>query len=142
MCNRSMSRVCAALLFYLHPVCAPAQGVYRCPQPDGVVMFQQVACERGEAIQVNPVVSGWIGLRAEERDGLEAKRKPTSSPSAGRQRGSQTDWQRGDESNACHKRRDRLDKTRAKLRSGYKAAEGERLRRQREQDQDWLRRNC
>ena len=142
MCSHSSPRVCAAMLLCLYPISVLAQGVYRCPQPGGGVLFQQFACEQGEVIQVEPAVSGWIGLRAEERAGLEATRKPASSASAGRQQGSQTDWQSGDDGKDCRKRRDRLDKTQARLRRGYKASEGERLRRQRDEDRAWLRRFC
>lgn len=122
---------------------ADAVTVYRCPQPDGSVAFQQTACHQGEVLDVEVPATGWSGLRPEEKAQLNAEPKPMvaagKSPAA---EGSQTDWQGKGDSKTCWGKRQRLEKTRAKLRRGYKPAEGERLRRQRDEYEEYLRRFC
>lgn len=141
MCDR-FARVCTLLLFTLNPIAVSAQTVYRCPQPDGRIQFQQFACEQGVSVRLAPSTSGWTGLRPEENAALKKGRQSASSSDVDRRRGSQTDWQSGGDSVSCRQRRARLDKARSKLRKGYKASEGERLRRQRDEDRAWLNRHC
>lgn len=125
------------------PQLAGAARVYRCPQADGSVSFQQMACQQGEVLRIEVPATGWSGARPEKKQKTAATPKPrvASARPAARQ-GSQTDWQGKGESKACWGKRQRLEKARAKLRRGYQPAQGERLRRQRDEYEEYLRRFC
>lgn len=142
MCDHSMA--CVRMLVVLCIPFSPAlaESVYRCPQPDGGIQFQQFACEQGVQLELSPVISGWRGLRQAEREALRAKPGVSASRGDLLTVGSQTDWQSKGDNKACLKRRDRLKHIQYQLRAGYRPAEGERLRRQRDEIRDWLRHHC
>ncbi len=138
-----LGRPLLAVTLFLSFTHASASKVYRCPQADGGVLFQQTACSQGEVLRIESPAVGWSGLRPAEKAQLQKDRPPTADKArSAAARGSQTDWQGRGESKACWGRRQRLEKARAKLRRGYAPAEGERLRRQRDEHEDYLRRFC
>ncbi len=130
------------LLFSSTPILSELNTVQRCVDPQGAVTFQQTRCEHdGSAIDVVTVEHGWTRLRSGELDLLEEYQRQAAK----RYRGSSArNQQRPDqrESKSCFSKRTRLEKVRAKLRRGYKAAEGGRLRRQREEYQQYLALYC
>ncbi len=123
-----------------------AAQVYRCTQADGGISFQQQACagdgeriETGEAQPVwSPLRSGEKSLykqyRKRDRDRLKHKRKLAKSnarkkPGPAKLR-------------ACWNKGKQLEAVSAKLRRGYSPAEGEGLRRRRDNYEDYLRTFC
>jgi len=139
----TLTRPLLAVMFVFSFTHAIAATVYRCPQPDGSIAFQQTACSQGEMISVETPASGWNGLRADEQARLKNRPQPRNESSkSANKAGAQTDWQGKGESKTCWGKRQQLEKARTKLRRGYKPAEGERLRRQRDAYEDYLRRFC
>lgn len=63
---------------------APAIGqtMYRCPDPAGVVKFQQTPCPNGQSVTVNTAPTGAGGLRDSERSYLEERQKQAKKPTA------------------------------------------------------------
>jgi hypothetical protein len=128
------------------PVCAD---VYRCSGSSGEPSFSQRPCGSDSTIVVTERVarSGQAaGLRPGERAWLEERarlagkgrrtgtRKPVSSDRAKRK--SQ------DQAYRCRKKRRDLDSVNARLRRGYKPAQGEGLRRRRAAYEDYLNAFC
>ncbi len=122
----------------------PAE-VYRCLAPDGSISLQQTACkEAGERIETGEAQAVWVSLRKEERrlyeayrkrdrKRIEAQRKAERKRVASRkEQGSMT----------CYNKQHSLDEVQAKLRTGYKPSEGDRLRRRRDYLEGYLRRFC
>ncbi len=117
---------------------APA-AVYRCDGPAGPA-FQDMPCAAGPL----PVVDGAVrsstsGLRESERRWLRqrAGRKSRSVETVRRHVRDDRAQQR-----RCWKRRVALEKVKARLRHGYRPSQGERLRRQRRNGEDYLSRFC
>jgi hypothetical protein len=128
--------ICALL-----PVVAAGAQVYRCSDPSGVPRFQSGPCaDGGEALQLGEPAARWEPLRPGERRLWEQTRRsemrrraPATKPRAGPERASQR---------SCWQKRQRLDAVAAKLRRGYKPAQGERLRRRRDELQGFIARYC
>lgn len=123
------------LLLALWPAAAAlATDVYRCTGPDGETMFSQGPCgAQSTPTAIGRAATGQAasGLRAAELDWLaraereRAKavdRRPRSGarPAAGKARG-----------HDCERRRMSLQDINARLRRGYKPAQGERLKQRR-----------
>jgi hypothetical protein len=114
--------------------------LFRCTNEDGEVEFRQTACppnigEKELIIDHKP--SGWVPPqpgkpRAEER-GL--KRKPGKD-------GSIDEKVDKKQAERCWKKRKQLDDVNWELRRGYKAGRGTKLRRRRDQYEDYLDRFC
>ena len=63
------------------------QTMYKCPNPSGVVKFQQTPCPNGQSVTVNIAPTGAGGLRDSERSYLQdrqqqAASKPTATTGA------------------------------------------------------------
>jgi hypothetical protein len=113
--------------------------VYRCDDPSGFPRFQQVPCAGdGEPVDLPPPAANWDALRPGERAMLEQRRRPRP---AGRPEPRQVRDERASE-RSCWQKRQRLEAVSAKLRRGYRAAEGERLRRRRDALSGFIRRYC
>ncbi|WP_456373642.1 DUF4124 domain-containing protein [Thiolapillus sp.] len=123
---------------------ATAAEVYRCTQPDGGVSFQQQACSHeGRRIETGQAQSAWAPLRSAEkalyqryrkrdRERLQRKRKLRR----------QTAGQSTVDERRCLLKRQQLESVSAELRRGYKAGRGEKLRRRRDNYEEYLRRFC
>ena len=116
--------------------------VYRCTDSSGEVTFQDVPCSGGSLVMFQPVQAAPQGIRASERRWLrqreqQARRKNRAAP----QRGA-SERQARQQQQRCWKKEQQLDKVRARLRRGYKPAQGEKLRRQRRSYEDYLSRYC
>jgi len=61
---------------------APAIGqiMYKCPDPAGVVKFQQAPCPNRQSVTVNTAPTGADGLRDSERLYLEERQKQSTQP--------------------------------------------------------------
>lgn len=62
----------------LFPVATIGQTMYKCPDPAGVVKYQQMPCSPtggGEAVQVKPIQSSGGGLRPSEMETLDSLSK-------------------------------------------------------------------
>jgi hypothetical protein len=126
-------------LLLLVSVASPVEAatVYRCAGEQGEPRFQQHPCAGGGgAIELPPPAMRWDALRPAERRLVEAYREAERvrypSPPARRQASERRCWD---------KQRS-LARVSAKLRRGYGAAEGQRLRERRDGLEEFLRRYC
>jgi hypothetical protein len=114
--------------------------IYRCDTARGP-LFQDHACDRGSVVAVDdrPTSAG-KGLRDSELRWLRQRevraRRKTPRPAHKRRHSDKAQQRR------CWNKKARLEKVRAHLRRGYKPTQGERLRRQRRQLEDYLSRFC
>ena len=134
---------CMGLALFCLP--ALAATVYRCDGPEGPA-FRDRPCERGVALDLDSAASdsrpAGPGLRPGEREWLrairrrEAQQRPRPAPRASAQAA------RDARARRCWRKRQQLEAVRARLRRGYRPAEGERLRRRRHSYEDYLSRFC
>lgn len=130
-------QVLAVLLPLLFAASAASADIFVCDGDPPV--YQDVPC--GSSAISSGEASAGAGVRESERRWLESRRQsgsavatqPAASDGAAADRRQQQQ---------CWKTRQRLDEVRAKLRRGYKPAQGERLRRQRRRHEDYLFRYC
>ena len=116
---------------------SPAHGVglFRCVDADGQVTFSQTACSSGrvERVQVEVQNRGWIKQTSKKR----AKR-----PSRDREPAVQEAQVNRAQRERCWRAEKRIDRIQQRLRQGYRRAEGERLRRERREQEEYLSRFC
>lgn len=121
------------------PAVSQGAQIYRCADPSGYPRFQQTPCAGdGEAVHLSPPAARWEALRPGERAMLKETGKPRPKPrtrpaAQGRKQASER---------TCWQKAQRLDAVSAKLRRGYKPAQGERLRRRRNELAGFIRRFC
>ena len=142
---RTHSRLlCLSLLAAALPVQAQ---VYRCTGPSGEPLFTQRHC--GEPVALDTVKPGppssgsptglrpgelsWLKARQRERGKAARKARRRAAPKS-----SAVDRQ----AYQCQRKRRLLDAVRAKLRRGYKPAQGEGLRRRRHGYEDYIAAFC
>lgn len=119
---------------------ATATQIYRCEHASGPPSYQQVPCRGGGGpVELSPPAARWEGLREGERQLLERYRREDARPAKRRARKARDD--RPSE-RSCWQKRQRLERVSAKLRRGYKPAQGERLRRSRDELYEFIRRYC
>ncbi len=125
-----------------------AQGLelYRCRDDSGTVSFQQMPCAgSGQRMSVGEAQAVWSSLRPGERNLVESYRRRDRERLA-RQRAAEREALRTQgqhlESSGCFNKRHALEKVEAHLRHGYRAGQGERLRRRRDYLEEYLRRYC
>ena len=129
----------AALLM---PAGTPAGQIHRCPDADGGTVFQAVPCSDGEALELPPLNTVGDPLRPGEKALLANYRRKAGKPQVRvRSTGSRRIGERR-QAERCLKQRQQLATVRAKLRRGYRPAEGERLRRRRDDYTEYLRSFC
>ena len=140
-----MYRILLFVPLILLPVSARSVEVYRCVAADGSVSFQQNACPAlGERIETGEAQAAWVALRKEERHLYEQyrqrDRKRLDAQHEAERRSAKASTQASPAT--CYNKRHSLDKVAARLRSGYKPSQGERLRRRRDYLEGYLRRFC
>ncbi len=114
--------------------------VYRCPDAQGHIQFQQHPCsgDAGEEIYVEAESKIWAPVpNAREiiSEGSARQNKPRKKGSTRRGKSSGSD-------KSCWKAEQKIERIQWKLRKGYKPAEGERMRQQRRELEEYLRRFC
>ena len=121
-----------------------AARIYRCPQADGGISFQQQACAaEGQLIETGEAQAVWSALRPDEKRLYEKYRqRDRERQLRKRQARRQTARMEKADERACLLKSQRLDSVKARLRRGYKAGQGEALRRKRDQYEEYLRRFC
>ena len=121
-----------------------AARVYRCSQADGGISFQQQACSaEGRLIETGEAQAVWSALRPEEKRLYESYReRDRDRRMRKRQARRRTARMEKADERGCLLKRQRLDSINARLRRGYKAGQGEPLRRKRDQYEEYLRRFC
>jgi hypothetical protein len=124
-----------------------AADVYRCTGSDGETMFSQSPCGgSGVASVIHPAPSAGAasGLRAAELDWLARRERERERARAGERRAKPS--ARAADSNAdrrdCERRRMALDDINARLRRGYRPAQGERLKQRRRMLEQYIDRVC
>lgn len=115
--------------------------IHRCDTDQGTV-FQDRPCDGSTAVIADDgaYVAG-TGVRATERRWLRERaaskpRKRKSIPVSQTKRDDKAQVRR------CWQRRTRLEAVKLRLRRGYKASQGDKLRRQRREHEDYLFRFC
>ncbi|WP_456449107.1 hypothetical protein [Thiolapillus sp.] len=123
---------------------ASATEVYRCVQPDGSIAFQQQACSQGgQRIETGEAQAVWAPLRSGEKSLYQHYRKRDQQRLAHKHKArSRVSRQRQRDERVCLAKRQKLDAVSAELRRGYKAGRGEKLRRRRDNYEEYLRRFC
>jgi hypothetical protein len=118
--------------------CHAADAIYRCTRPDGSIELRQFPChgrDRSEQVELGPDNRGWEAPPDVKRPARKTTKRKTRSPAA-RARAERQQEER------CWTKRQQLEKVRYRLRSGYKAGQGQKLRRQRDEYADYIRRFC
>jgi hypothetical protein len=118
--------------------CQAQDSIYRCTAPDGSIEFRQYPChgrDRAEEVELGPDTQGWEPPPEVKRPAQTTTKRKTRDP-AKRAREEKKQEER------CWKKRKQLDKVRHRLRSGYKAGQGQKLRRQRDEHQDYIKQFC
>ncbi|WP_260293585.1 hypothetical protein [Sedimenticola hydrogenitrophicus] len=115
-------------------------GVFRCPDGSGGVIFQQIACTQGEAVELDVRTTEWAARPAEQP--APRKKRPAKSGSGDQAALSRAAREARRQEQACWRAKQRVEQIEAELRHGYKPSRGERLRRQRRRQTDYLRAFC
>lgn len=113
---------------------------YRCVLDDGHISYQQIACHgNAKPMALKNKPSGWSALRPGERALLDSYRAKDAAlhrkPSARQKTPAK-------ETSSCWNKRKQLETVSAKFRRGYKLTEGDKLRRKRDNYEDYLREFC
>ncbi len=107
--------------------------VYRCERADGRIEFRQGPCLRGEQdeLLINDVRTGWDApVSKVKRETRKAKRNKTKTS------------KKAVSDKTCFSKRQRLEAVNRKLRRGYKAGQGVKLRDRRREYEAFLSRFC
>ena len=129
--------VCLCLL-------SPARAeIYRCVGDSGEPSFTHLPCTGGSTLKVPPAAAGTgAGLRPAEQAWLAERERrrapgprPRAKPATGRHKPRTQAYR-------CRSKRRSLDEVRARLRRGYRPAQGEKLRRRRRAYEDYLATYC
>lgn len=116
-----------------------ADNVYRCVDADGHTEFRQTACagSQGQRLRVEVPMVGWIKSKMPAAaDKPDARREQNDDSPQTLQTVNSADEKR------CWRAEQRLERIQWQLRKGYKRAQGERLRRQRREQEAVVRRFC
>lgn len=137
---------CTLLVFQciIDPLPAYAESrVFKCTGSDGLVVFSQIGCEHGvgESIKVDNPEMGWINLekvvrkfkatKADKVTDDERKRELSSARSEAR-----TQLQ------SCWRAEKKVAQITRELKQGYRLAQGEKLRYQRKEQEEYLKLFC
>ena len=134
----------AILFVVLLTEAAASAEVYRCTQPDGSLSFQQQACSHmGQRIETGEAQPVWAPLRSGEKALYQSYRKRDRQRLAQKRKlRAQPARQPAADERICLAKRQKLESVSAELRRGYKAGRGEKLRRRRDNYEEYLRRFC
>jgi len=122
-------------------LCGPGLAqIHQCTSSDGAVSFQDTPCSELEQSKLRVIrTDSQPGLRAAEKAWLKRlKRRPESKKPSPRRPQKSTKRQE----KSCLKKKQQLEAVRARLRRGYKASQGESLRRKRKNYEAYLFRYC
>lgn len=114
--------------------------LYRCTDTEGNIEFQQTRCSAGkqDAIEVIDTRVGWVPPRITKKRARPGKRYASNSASSvARQKRDRLKQER-----SCWKARQNLEQTENRLRRGYKASAGDRLRSRRDRHESYLNKFC
>jgi hypothetical protein len=126
---------CCLLLFYCLSLPAAPQ-LYRCVDAAGDSIFQQTTCLVGEQsiIEVVDTRVGWKPPKASKKSTKASKKPPRSTAKQARERRKQD--------KSCWRAEQNLEQVDRKLRRGYKASAGDRLRAKQERYESYLKEFC
>lgn len=128
---------CVLLIFWLT---APAgTQLYRCTDAQGNVELQQTTCASGQQddIFIEDIRVGWVPPK------VKAEKRKSPKKSASRIGSTaQKKRDREKQQKSCWKSRQKLERIEWKLRRGYKASQGDKLRFQQDQHESYLRKFC
>jgi hypothetical protein len=136
-----MPRLPGAAMALLLAAAVDAAEIYRCLGDAGEVLFQATACSGGHALNPAPLNSLGGELRPGERALLERAAQAAPARAKARRNGP-AGAERRRAAERCLAKRQQRDRLAARLRRGYKPAEGERLRRRRDDYEEYLRAFC
>jgi hypothetical protein len=118
--------------------------IYRCTGNDGEPLYTQIPCDASTRV-ARPPEAGLgpaTGIRASERAWLEAReragRRDAGPTRRSRASGATAPAGPARHGYACREKQRALDAVQARLRRGYKPAQGERLRRRRASYEDYI----
>lgn len=114
-----------------------SSAVYRCSDEAGGVLFQQIPCAGGSEVDLDVPVTEWVAAPRSDRG-----RHSVRSAKSGSQAVSRATRAEERQRKACWRAEQRIERIDGSLRRGYSPARGERLRRQRREQQDYLRTFC
>ncbi|WP_457665691.1 DUF4124 domain-containing protein [Thiolapillus sp.] len=141
----SKASICFFTLVSFLSANTQAAQVYRCVTADGSISFQQQACEgKGTRMESGEAQAVWTSLRAGEHSLYDQYRKRDKARLKHKQRQmtkSRSASGTADEK-SCWNKRQQLESVSARLRRGYKASQGNELRRRRDSYEDYLRAFC
>ncbi len=117
--------------------------VYRCTTPSGKIEFRQQPCSEGsdeEEITIEDQKTGWEpGKTKLKGQGEETKKKSSASKSDDRKKRAEQAKKQADK---CFDKRQQLEQVNWKLRAGYSASEGVKLRQKRRTYEEYLSHYC
>ena len=140
----SASRVLLALFVIalsigqLHSqVFASTVKVYRCLNGDEVVIYRQQPCKQGtqQELQIDVKPLGWVKPKV-------TRSKPARKPKKKRVSKRRTTHSKDRKKEKCWRAEKRLENLEWRMRRGYKAGQGAKLRRRRREYEDYLREFC
>jgi hypothetical protein len=137
--NVVIGRLITLFLLILIPL-AGTSAVYRCPDAEGAVLFQQLPCSEGSEIKLDVNTTEWANAPGSSSPHSKKSKSKKKSDTAATQRKLAQAHKKQEQ--ACWKARQRIEKIEWDLRKGYKPSRGERLRQQRRQQEDYLRQFC
>jgi hypothetical protein len=111
--------------------------VYRCKGEDGSVEFRQQACETGkqQQLQIDVAPVGWRPAKPKRTKVAAKARKKQSSRTLRTARA-------GSREKDCWRAEKRVERIHWTMRRGYKAGKGAELRRERRENEEYLRKFC
>ena len=140
-------RVSVVLLVCLSLLSPVRAEIYRCVGDSGEPSFTHLPCAQGSTLKVPPAAAAggagsglrpaeqaWLAERERERRPARTAR-PRAEPAKHRNKARVQAYR-------CRSKRRSLDEVRARLRRGYKPAQGEKLRNRRRAYEDYLATYC
>lgn len=125
---------------------ASAAEIYRCTGESGEASFSQLPCAAAGTIVIpesRESSSSVGGLRASEQAWLKARERKRSAPRRQtRETAEKRTAAKARQAYQCRRKQADLDAIGAKMRRGYKPAQGEKLRRRRRAYEDYLAAFC
>ncbi|WP_200286194.1 hypothetical protein [Rhabdochromatium marinum] len=130
-------------------VCAQESSVYRCTAADGSIEFRQYPCHGRDAsvlLDIDQRPSGWTPPDPAEvfdaEDEAEAAAERSQAAAKARAEAAKAAAVERRQEEKCWKKHHQLEQVERKLRAGYQASEGQRLRHKRTEYEDYLKRFC
>ncbi|WPL13735.1 hypothetical protein Thiosp_03552 [Thiorhodovibrio litoralis] len=143
----SLAVVATGLVFVLTTPAAKGTepSVYRCTATDGSIEFRQFPCHGRDdslLLEIDDRPSGWTPPDPADVFKDEPERKPRSSSAesssdARKDAAADRRWEE-----KCLKKQHQIEQVNRKLRAGYTASEGQRLRHKRAEYEDYVKKFC